>query len=132
MKKEFIVLDRIAQAIFDKKGINILALDISPCTDTTDYVIIAEGLVDAHVKAIAKQVVDVVGKEGVTLSFEEGMTTGDWVVLDFTTLAVHLFMPGMRERYELESLWAKSEVIDVSIDVSSSIGKPSEGSLSYG
>ena len=44
MKKEFIVLNRVAQAVFDKKGINILALDIRPCTDTTDYVIIAEGL----------------------------------------------------------------------------------------
>ena len=58
-------------------------------------------------------------KEGISLSYEEGMKNGDWVVLDFTWVAIHLFMPGMRERYELESLWAEAQVVDVSIDVSS-------------
>ncbi|MES2198843.1 MAG: ribosome silencing factor [Chlamydiota bacterium] len=119
MKKESIVLNCIAQAVFDKKGINILALDIRPCTDTTDYVVIAEGLVDSHVKAIAQEVIAVMEKEGISLSYEEGMKNGDWVVLDFTWLSVHLFMPGMRERYELESLWSEGLVVDVAIDVSS-------------
>ena len=121
MKKEFIVLNHVAQAIFNKKGVNILALDIRPCTDTTDYVVIAEGLADVHVKTIAQEIISVMQIEGISLSYEEGLRNGDWVVLDFTWMAVHLFMPGMRERYELESLWAEGLVVDVSIDVSSKL-----------
>ncbi|MBS0627010.1 MAG: ribosome silencing factor [Verrucomicrobia bacterium] len=121
MKKEFIVLNCIAQSIFDKKGVNILVLDVTPCTPMTDYVILAEGLVDSHVKAIAREVLVVMEKEGISLSFEEGLKNGDWVVLDFTWVVVHLFMPGMREKYELENLWPEAEVVDVTIDVSSKI-----------
>ena len=131
MKKETIVLDKIAQAIFDKRGVNILALDVRSCIPMTDYVILAEGLVDSHVKAIAKEIIESMLKEKIHLSFEQGMKNGDWVVLDFTWVVVHLFMPGMREKYELESLWSEAEVMDVSIDVSSKIESFSFGVSSY-
>lgn len=112
------ILNQIAQTIFDKRGVNILALDIRPCTDMTDFVILAEGLADTHVQAIAKEVLRVMEEGGLVPSFEEGLQNGDWVVLDFTWVVVHLFMPGMREKYELENLWEKGLVVDVSIDVS--------------
>lgn len=131
MKKESIVLNCIAQAIFDKKGVNILVLDVKPCTPMTDYVILAEGLVDSHVKAIAREVLAVMQKENISLSFEEGLKNGDWIVLDFTWVVVHLFMPGMREKYELESLWAKAEVVDVSIDVASKMKSVALEASSY-
>lgn len=121
MKKELNILNCIAQTLFDKKAINILALDIRPCTDTTDYVVIVEGLVDTHVKAVAREVVASMQKKGLSLTYEEGLKNGDWVVLDFTWVVVHLFMPGMRETYELESLWADAQVVDVAIDVSSKV-----------
>lgn len=113
-----IILSQIAQTIFDKKGINILTLDVRPCTDMADYVILAEGLADTHVQAIATEVIRVMAREGLYISFEEGLSHGDWVVLDFTWVVVHLFMPGMREKYELENLWEKSFVVDVPIDIS--------------
>ncbi len=125
MHKESVILDCIAQAIFDKKGVNILALDVRPSTSMTDYVILAEGLIEAHVRAIAKEILRVMENLGVSLSFEEGLENGDWVVLDFTWVVVHLFMPGMREKYELESLWPEAEVLDVAIDVSSKVGNMS-------
>ena len=131
MKKELIILTRVAQAIFDKKGVNILVLDVSPCTFAMDFVVLAEGLVDSHVKAIAKEVIQVMQEEGVSLSFEEGLKNGDWVVLDFTWLVIHLFMPGMREKYELEGLWPKAEVVCVSIDVSSKVESYSFKASSY-
>ena len=125
MKEEIEILSQIAQTIFDKKGINILALDVRPSTDMTDYVIIAEGLADTHVQAIATEVIRVMDREGVTLSFEEGLKNGDWVVLDFTWFVVHLFMPGMREKYSLEGLWEEALIVDVAIDVS--FGQKVEG-----
>lgn len=116
--KDLKILNLIAQAIFDKKGVNILALDVRPCTPMIDYAILAEGLIDVHVKSIAKEVIEVMEKQGISLSFEEGLKNGDWVVLDFTWVVVHIFMPGMREKYELEKLWSNAEVVDVQIDVS--------------
>src|SRR5688572_21562037 len=61
---EMPILNRIAQAIFDKKGMNILGLDVRGVSTLTDYVIIAEGNVDRHVVAIASAVIDVLKKEG--------------------------------------------------------------------
>jgi len=118
MKEPMHILAQIAQTIFDKKGINILTLDVRPCTDMADYVILAEGLADTHVQAIASEVIQAMEKEGLFLSFVEGLAYGDWVVLDFTWVVVHLFMPGMREKYELEALWEKALVVDVPIDIS--------------
>ncbi len=59
MKKNLkAILNLIAQTIYDKKGVNILALDVRGISTLTDYVIIAEGNVDKHVTAIAKAILD--------------------------------------------------------------------------
>jgi ribosome-associated protein len=119
MKNDSLVLlNAIAQAIYDKKGTNILALDLRSVTPLTDYVIIAEGAVDKHVMAIARAVEEGMKKLGETPRYFEGMRTGDWVVLDYVEIMVHLFMPGLREKYHLEDLWKNAEIVDLSINVS--------------
>ena len=110
-------LDIIAQTIFDKKGFNILALDVREISTLTDYYVIAEGNVGRHVTAIAKAVIERLKNEGERTIHAEGLELGDWVVLDFTTVVVHLFQPGMRERYRLEELWQDAEVVDLGIEV---------------
>ena len=60
-KNNIVVLNAISQAIFDKKGANILALDMKPCSLLAEYVIIAEGSVDRHVIALAEQIEKVLG-----------------------------------------------------------------------
>ena len=116
-KDVFYLLNKISQAMFDKKGNNILALDVRPCHLLTDYVIIAEGDVDKHVIAIADAVQKTMEEEGWKVSFMQGMQTGDWVVLDYGQITIHLFVPSVRERYQLERLWHRSEIVDVIIDV---------------
>lgn len=112
-------LDAIAQAIFDKKGINILALDVREISTLTDYVVIAEGNVDKHVCAIAQSVVSEMKKRGVTPIHVEGLSEGDWVVIDFLYIMVHLFMPGLRDKYQLEQLWREGHIVDLHIEVES-------------
>lgn len=113
-----LILNTIAQTIYDKKGINILVLDVAAISTVTDYVVIAEGNVDRHVIAIAQGILSALKPLGLTPYSTEGMQNGDWVVLDFYTLMVHLFMPGMRERYQLEELWRAGKIVDLNIDVS--------------
>ena len=112
------ILNRIAQAIFDKKGMNILGLDVRGVSSMTDFVIIAEGNVDRHVVAIAQAVLDVLKQEGQQPIHVEGLQTGDWVVIDFLDIMVHLFMPGLREKYRLEDLWKDGQLLDLTIDTS--------------
>ena len=51
-------LEKVAQAIYDKKGINILVLDVRDICTMTDYFVIAEGTVDRHVKALSQTIMD--------------------------------------------------------------------------
>ena len=109
------LLNLIAQTIFDKKGINILALDIRKISTICDYVIIAEGNVDKHVTAIAKAIIEEMQKIGEKTVSIEGLKEGDWIVIDYYQIIVHLFMPGLRGKYQLEELWRKGEIVDLNI-----------------
>lgn len=116
---EMPILNRIAQVIFDKKGMNILGLDVRGISSLTDYVIIAEGNVDRHVIAIADAVMDALKQEGRSPIHFEGTQLGDWVVIDFLDVMIHLFMPGFREKYRLEELWKEGQIIDFNINTHS-------------
>lgn len=119
-KDDLFILNTVAQAIFNKKGMNILALDVRKCSTLTDYVVIAEGSVDRHVIAIASAVEAALRELGMTPNHEEGTRTGDWVVLDYMQVMIHLFIPSVRGKYQLEELWREADIVDLSIDVSAS------------
>jgi ribosome-associated protein len=112
-------LNAIAQVIYDKKGFNILALDVQGMSSITDFLLIAEGNVDRHVSSIAKAITDELNEKGEKPVHAEGLKIGDWAVLDFGEITVHIFSPGLRERYSLERLWSESKIVDLEIDVSS-------------
>lgn len=108
-------LQTAAQTIFDKKGINILALDVRGVSTLTDYVLIAEGNVDRHVMALGKEVIGVLEKEGEKPLYVEGLQSGDWVVIDYLDYMIHIFMPGLRDKYRLEELFREGKVVDLKI-----------------
>ena len=109
------ILNLIAQTIYDKKGINILALDVRGVSCMTDYVLIAEGNVDRHVSAIGKAIIEALEKIGETVPHTEGVKEGEWAVLDLFDIMVHLFQPGMRDKYQLEQLWKDGKIVDLTI-----------------
>ena len=111
------LLNAIGQALYDKKGSNILALDVRKISDLTDYCVIVEGNVGRHVKALCNNVVDAAKQIGANPYFTEGETESDWVVIDFGDVIVHIMIPEMRERYRLEELWKNSDIVDLAIDV---------------
>lgn len=111
-------LNTIAQVIYDKKGFNILALDVRGLSSITDFLLIAEGNVDRHISSIARAIVDELEERGESPFHVEGLKDGDWAVLDYGDITVHIFGPGLRERYSLERLWSESKIVDLDIDVS--------------
>lgn len=108
------MLNRIAQIVYDRKGSNILALDLKGLCSIADYLLIAEGNVDRHVISIARAILEEFRE---SLIHVEGLAMGDWVVLDFSGVIVHLFQPGLREKYSLEKLWKRGRIIDLHIDI---------------
>lgn len=113
-------LNRIAQVIYDKKGFNILVLDVRDICTMTEFFVIAEGTVDRHVKALSQAIMDQFSAEGTEPLHVEGQQEGDWIVLDYNDFVIHLFIPELREKYALEELWKQGKVVDVKINV----GKP--------
>lgn len=106
------MLNRIAQIIYDKKGSNILALDLQGICSIANYLLIAEGNVDRHVISIAQAIIE----DGRAPLHVEGLANGDWVVIDFGDIIVHLFQPGLREKYSLEKLWKSGQIVDLHIE----------------
>lgn len=109
------ILDRIAQVLYEKKGRNILALDVREISSLTEYYVIAEGNVERHVGSLARAVVEELSLLGLKCYLSEGLQSGDWIVLDFGHIIVHLFHPDLRERYALEEIWRQGEIVDLKI-----------------
>jgi ribosome-associated protein len=108
-------LNAIAQAIYDKKGFNTLSLDMNGISSMTDYVIIAEGNIDRHLKAISTSIRSALEEMGESPLYVEGEQMGDWIVMDYGEVVIHLFVPEFRERYALEELWRKASIVDLKI-----------------
>lgn len=108
-----VVLDLIAQTLYDKKGFNLLAIDISKISVLTHFILIAEGNVDRHVIALSEAVIKALDTIGERPIHVEGMRLGDWVAIDCLDIMVHIFMLGMRDKYRLEELWNKGEIVDL-------------------
>lgn len=118
-------LNFIAQILFDKKGVNLLAVDVQSFSTLTSYFLLVEGTSDRHVRSMAQSVMQTLKDEKGTLPIHvEGLDDGDWVVLDYLDVVVHLQLPEVRERYRLEQLWGEGEVIDLVLEEQQSrIGK---------
>lgn len=95
----------ILSTLEESKAENIVVINLSNKSDIADYMIIATGQVDRHVKAIADRVVEKLSDSGVSNISVEGMTSCDWVLIDTYDIIVHLFRPEIRNLYNLEKMW---------------------------
>ncbi len=111
------MLNAIAQTIYDKKGFNILGLDVRDVSNLTDFFVIAEGSVDRHVRAICLSLQEKLTEMGHSPLHVEGAESGDWIVMDFGEVLVHLFIPELREKYALENLWKEGKIVDLTIKI---------------
>ena len=111
-------LETISQALYDKKGQNIIAIDIRGVTVLSDFIIVADGTVDRHVRALGSEVMEQMKEQGFQPLHFEGDQVGDWMVIDYGWIIVHIFTPELREKYRIENLWNEGELVDLSIHAS--------------
>ena len=101
------------KALDDKKGEDIKVIDISEISVLADYFIIANGSNDSQVRALVENVEDELSKEGFEVKQREGYGLGNWVLLDFGSIIVHVFDKENRLFYDLERIWRDGKYVDV-------------------
>ena len=90
----------------DSKALNITCIPLKGKTDIADFMIIASGTSSRHIHAMANQIAEKLSLSGLTRFSTEGMSECNWVVVDNPYVVVHLFLPEMRSRYNLEKMWS--------------------------
>lgn len=107
--------DAIIDAITDRKGRDITIVDMTHIeTAPLSQFIIAQGSSTTNVAAIADHIREKVQNvTGIKPYNYDGYTAGEWIVLDYGHLLVHIFLPETRERYRLEELWSDAAITDL-------------------
>lgn len=104
-----------AQAAANKKGDDIVVLDVGPILAITDYFVIVSGSNDRQVKTIVDEVERALKESfGIPPLRIEGATEAQWVLVDYGDFWVHVFLADTRQFYELERLWSDAERIPFS------------------
>ena len=105
----------ILQGIQDVKGTNITIMDLRLIPNTAcEYFIICNGNSNTQVNAITSSVQKVVSKAIQEKPWHvEGTENGEWVLMDFVDIVVHIFQPDIRTYYNLEDLWGVAKVTTI-------------------
>jgi ribosome-associated protein len=100
---------RCAQSALDKKAHDLVILDVARLTSVTDYFLICTGRSDIQVQSICRHIEESLREVGVKPLAIEGFTHGQWVLMDFGDVVVHIFYETVRDFYNLEGLWAQAQ-----------------------
>lgn len=98
--------DLVIGALEEVKARDIVKLDVRKLTTVTDYMIVASGTSNRHVKALADAVAEKSTEAGHRPIGIEGTEGSEWVLLDLQDTLVHVMLPRVREFYNLEKLWS--------------------------
>ncbi|MDX1488783.1 MAG: ribosome silencing factor [Acidiferrobacterales bacterium] len=107
-----LLLHAIQDILADAKGREVRILDVRQITDITDYMIIVNGTSTRHVSAMTDKVIEGMRERGQRPLGVEGQDLGEWVLVDFGDVIVHLMRPQTRAFYNLEKLWGNGNATD--------------------
>jgi len=96
----------LIKSLEDMKAINIQTLDVRGKTSITDIMIFASGTSARHVKSLAETVAFQAKQVGVVPIGQEGLSEGDWALVDLNGVVVHVMQEKVRDFYQLERLWS--------------------------
>jgi len=111
LKKFLMELDRIVELIIEKKGFDIVIIELKGITSIADYFILASGWTTEHLIAIAENI------EKEFEPFREDGRGSKWLSLDYVDIIVHLFTKEAREFYDLEGFWIKAPQKKILLEV---------------
>ena len=105
MEQSKMMLKLIYQALEDKKGEDIVMIDISQVSVLADYFVICSAGNDSQIQALVDNVDEKMHENGYQIRQQEGRNSGTWVLLDYGDVIVHIFERENRSFYNLERIW---------------------------
>ncbi len=106
------LIELITDELENTKGQNLVVLDLRAFVSYTDYFVLVTGTSDRHVQAMAERVRLRLKNEHHLLPFAfEGLETGQWILLDYGDVVLHLFQEEQRGYYDLDHFWADAPVV---------------------
>lgn len=97
--------DLVVDTLEDLKGRDLVTLPVADLTDITDYMILASGTSNRHVKALVDRLVEAAKDAAHPPNGVEGRETNEWVLVDLGDVLVHVMQAETRKFYDLERLW---------------------------
>jgi len=98
--------DLVIKVLEDMKAKDIVIIDVKGRSSITDIMVIASGTSDRHVKSLAESVAFQAKTAGETPLGLEGVSEGEWALVDLNSVVVHIMLPKVRDFYQLERLWS--------------------------
>ena len=102
-------LEKTINLLEDLKALNVKVIDIEKKSSIADFMIVAEGTSSRHVSSIANNISKKFKKKILSI---EGLPKGDWALIDFGDIVLHIFRPEVRELYNLEKIWGSEAPLE--------------------
>jgi ribosome-associated protein len=110
----FEIAELIVKTLDNKKARDIKLLKTEHLTVLADYFVIATATSSTHIKSLTEEADKALSEAGEPPLRREGYRSGGWVLLDFGSVILHLFLNETREFYSLERLWGDAQSVDIS------------------
>ena len=122
VSRERQLLALVCKGLDDKKAVDLKVIDVSNLSSITDYIVVAGGLADTHLRALRIEVEKVLDAQGAKIAGMDRNQESGWLVVDAYQIMVHLFTAEARAKYALEQLWRDGR----EISVASLLGQPEQ------
>jgi ribosome-associated protein len=103
----------VRDAALAKKARDAVAIDLRKRSSMADFFVICEGDTDRQTRAISEGIQQAARERGIRPFHVSGEADGAWILLDFIDVIVHVFLPGERAFYDLESLWTAEPMTEL-------------------
>lgn len=100
-------LAQILDSLDDLKGLEVRTINVTDLSDVTDYMVLASGTSNRHVRSLVNRITEDLKASGVRPLGVEGRETSEWVLVDYGDIIVHVMQAEARGFYDLERLWSE-------------------------
>ena len=114
LARQFVL--RAAKIASERHCTDIVAMDLKGMSPATEYFLIATGTSNRQTRTVAEEIITMGKKSGFMPFGRAGFDTGNWILVDFVDVVVHLFDPEAREYYDLELLWGDADKLDFEVE----------------
>jgi len=104
-----------AAAISEKKGVDIIAYNVSAVSSITDFYLVCSGLNAPHLKALSNETRLVLKAKGINCWRVSGHRESGWMVADYIDFVIHFFKKETRTYYEIDQLWQNFPTLDLNL-----------------